>query len=63
MGNLELAHKAADSKLFSGVELSLGITGRKKQGSHVHIDEAKRRYIWTEGHDGKFTPGLPPLPK
>ena len=65
MSDLQVAHAAANSKLFNGVEYAAGskVTGH---GRHTHVDIRKRKRpvtTWTERSDGVSVPGLPPLPK
>jgi len=63
MSNNAVAHAAAGSGLFTGVELVVGSTVTR-HGPHAHVDIKPRRRpltTWTERADGKSVPGLPSL--
>lgn len=63
MTNLNVAHAAANSGLFSGVGY---YEGSKKNGPHAHVDIKKRSKplaTWTQDKEGNTTPGLPSAPE
>lgn len=60
--NLELAHLAVESGLFSGVGYYEGST-KTKHGPHVHVDTKNRKASWWEDKEGTTRPGLPQKPE
>ena len=65
MSDDRLATAAANSGLFHGVEYSLGLQDENGssvpgRGPHVHVDEGKKRTVYTEEHDGSTRTGIHP---